>query len=68
MVQLEKFVPVRGVTLLDAPEGRPRSGTFELPRPADPDPAVSYEPQLDTDRGQSVVIELSDRAPSPQRA
>jgi hypothetical protein len=46
MVQLEKFVPVRGAPSLDAPEGRPRSGTFALPGPADPDPAASYEPPL----------------------
>ena len=41
MVQLEKFVPVRGAT---AHEGRSRGDTFALPSPADPDPVASYEP------------------------
>jgi hypothetical protein len=44
MVQLEKFVPVRGATSHGAHEGRSRGDTFALSSAADPDPAASYEP------------------------
>jgi hypothetical protein len=44
MVQLEKFVPVRGAPSHGAHDGRSRGDTFALSSPADPDPAASYEP------------------------
>jgi hypothetical protein len=50
MVQLEKFVPVRGATSHGAHDGRSRGDTFALSSPADPDPMASYEPPSDYTR------------------